>query len=234
MTYKLGTNQQLEGLWLKFHTHEKGIWVMPIEVISQLVHIINNCRPTQILELGTGIGATTACLAANIGNGRITTVEQNQQLIELAKELIPHDLKQKINFEYAPAVPIRPVNTISPFQMWSCYDQIPWSKWDFIIIDGPGPFLAEVGGENHLAELPNGDLIWLLPKIVPGTKIFVQGRKDACKLYKRFLGWYLDVLIENEDYCLFERTKEQLNEDLSNFSNSDISRSKLMDQGYFK
>lgn len=228
--YQFGTNQALENLWLQFSTHPQGHWIMKMDMISKLCSLVQQYKPAQILDLGTGIGASAACMSAVSDNTHILSVEQNEKLVALAQELIPHDLKQKISFHYSPATAVKPIPSIDPFRYWSCYVDIPWSEYNFIVIDGPGPFILK----DSLADLPNGDIIWMLSKMTPGTKIFLQGRLDTRKLYKRFLGWYLDVTEESNDYCLFERSKEQLNEDLSNFKNSDITRGFLIERGYFQ
>lgn len=231
--YKFGTNQALENLWLRFSTHPKGSWIMKIEMVTKLVELIEKYKPVQILELGTGIGTATACIASILDNARITTVEQDIKVMETAKELIPHDFKNKITFEHRPATVMKPINDIDPFRFWSVFIELPWAKWDLIIIDGPGPFMLK----DTLVDLPNGDIIWMLPKIAPGTKILIQGRREARNLYKRYLAWYLDVVEEDgyvDDYCLFERTNLSLNDDLSDFRNSDMIRGKLMESRYFE
>lgn len=228
--YKYGQNQPIENLYLKFLHHEKGKWVMPIESVMKVRELLKKYQPTQILELGTGIGALTAVMSASLENVRITTVEQNEKVMELAKELIPHELKEKITFHHTLATILKPFKEIDPFRHWSSYLPYPWIKWDFIVIDGPGPFIYN----DNLVDLPNGDLITLLPKMFPSTKVLVQQRNEARRLYKRFLGWYLDILEETPEYTLYQRTNVQLNEDLADFTNSDRSRGRLAELGYFQ
>lgn len=227
--HKYGTNPPIENLYLKFYNHEQGKWVVPIEFVIKVHELIKEYKPTQILELGTGIGALTATMSASLENGMITSVEQNEKILNLAKELIPFSLQDKITFHRVSSAVMR-FKEVDPYRYWSGFMPFPWIKWDLVVIDGPGPFLV---GDN-LVDLPNGDLINLLPKLAPKTKIIVERRNEARKLYKRFLGWYLDILEENSTYTLYERTNEVLNEDFSNFTNSDRVRGRLEELGYFK
>jgi len=232
--YKLGNFSQLENLWLKFFHHPQGKWIMKLPEVTRLYESIKQYNPTQVLELGTGIGASTAIMASALDNGRIMTIEQSKKCIEIAKELIPFELKQKIQFEYAPATVLRPIIDVDPFQGWSVYLSFQWVDWDFVVIDGPGPFIVADKGKQFLVDLPNGDIIALLGKLKPDAKVFIQGRKQAISLYKRYLGWYLEVVEENEFYTLFNRTNKSLGKDLDDFENSDTLRGKLEESGYWK
>ncbi len=225
--YKFGQNVALENLWIKFHDHPEGRWIMKIQSALRLYDLIKKYQPTQILELGTGIGCGTAIMATAIDNAKIMTVEQNQKCIDIAKELIPYELKQNIHFEYCP---VGLMKAVDPFRSWSAFVAFQWNFPDLIVVDGPGPFMLK----GDLVNLPNGDIINFLWVMKPGTKIYVDGRKEAVALYKRFLQWYLDILEESDDHILFERNNRQLAEDLSDFRNSDTVRGDLEALGYFK
>ena len=230
----MGLNPPIENMWLRFFHHPEGRWIMKLPEARTLYDIIKKYQPSQILELGTGIGCSTMVMATALENGRIMTIEQSKKCINIAKEMIPFELKQMIQFEYSPATVIKPIYDIDPFRGWSAYLNFPWVNWDFIMIDGPSPFMIAHKGVQHLVDLPNGDIICLLARLQAGAKVYVDGRKDTVNLYKRFLGWYLDLVEEDDYYALFERTKEKIEEDLSDFKNSDMVRGKLEELGYFE
>ena len=192
--YKFGQYGALENLWVRFYNHPEGKWIMKIQEAMRLHETVKKYQPSQILELGTGIGCSTAIMAAALENGRIMTVEQNPRLIEIAKEMIPFELKQHIQFEHSPVSVVRPLNMIDPFRGWSAYLNFPWVNWDFVVVDGPGPFMISVKGEQYCVDLPNGDIIILMARLQAGAKVYVDKRKETVNLYKRFLGWYLDLL----------------------------------------
>ena len=233
-SYRFGTNNQLEILWQTFSNHPDGKWVMKIENAVKLYETIKKYQPAQVLELGTGIGCSTAIMASALDNGRIMTVEQNQRLIDVAKELIPFELKQHIQFEYSPVTVIKPINTIDPFRGWMAYLNFPWVDWDFVVVDGPGPFMLDIKGTQYCVDLPAGDIIILMQRLRAGAKVYVDKRKDSVNLYKRYLCWYYELIEEDGTHALFQRTKEKLKDDFSDLQNSDVIRGMLEEMNYFK
>ena len=205
--------------------------------IVRLSETVKKYNPKHILELGTGIGCSTAVLAFS-SEASIYTVEQNQKCIEIAKKLIPATLQERIYFRKAtPRVFIAP--QVNPYVSWSCFEEFDVLKggYDFILVDGPGPWMTkvEVGGKEWqtMAELPNGDVLNLLPKMSEGTIVYVDGRKMATSLYNRHLGNYLEYLEGDREYAIYRRTGKQLNQDYSNYENQDVSKDILTKKGYF-
>lgn len=233
-TYELGKNPAIENLWLKFFEHPQGKWIMKLPESLRLYDLVKEMQPAQILELGTGIGCSTAVMASALTNGRITTVDSSKKCTELAKDLIPYELKQKIHFQYAPATVMKPIEKICPFHGWSAYADFMWVDWDLFIIDGPGPFLIAQKLKSYLVDLPNGDIITLLPRMKAGAKIFIQGRKEAVVLYERFFWNYIRIIENTEHYTIFQRTNKTLDKELADFENSDMTYQKLLKAGYWK
>ena len=161
------------------------------------------------------------------------TIEQNKRLIDVAKELIPFELKQHIQFEYSPVTVIKPIGTIDPFRGYSAYLNFPWVDWDFVVVDGPGPFMLDIKGNQYCVDLPNGDIIILMQRLRAGAKVYVDGRKEAVNLYKRYLGWYYNLIEETDRYAIFERTNEKVADDFSDLKNSDVIRGMLEEMNYF-
>ena len=146
----MGLNPALENLWLKFFNHPQGKWIMKLPEATRLYELIKQYQPQQVLELGTGIGCSTAIMASALDNGHIMTIDQSQKCIELAKQLIPFELKQNITFEYSPATVVKPITDIDPFHGWSAYMSFSWIDWDFVVIDGPGPLWLQISTDSSL------------------------------------------------------------------------------------
>ena len=195
------------------------------------------------MELGTGIGCSTEIMAFTCPNASIYTVEQNEKCIELAKQLISEKSKERIYFKYSIAGVMYPCFEVNPFINFLAYSTpYDWRNYDFILIDGPGPLMAKRKDNKTnkiwkcLAELPGGDLIFLLSKMQEGTMVYIDKRQVMVNLYRRHLSAYLDLVEKNKDeiiYTLFRRNDKQLNDDLSNFENSDLAYRELRFGGYF-
>ena len=231
--YERGQNHVLDNLGLLFQSSEHGQWIMKAGNIVKLHEKLKEFNPKHILELGTGIGCSTAVLAFSCPEASIYTVEQNQKCIDIAKKLIPQTLQERIYFRKADPQAVT-VPQVNPFITWSMFNDFDWHGYDFILVDGPGPFKARVDGKwDTLADLPNGDIINLLPKMAEGTIIYVDGRKPTTRLYNRHLGNYLERLEEDADYTLYKRTSKQLNSDFSNYENQDTKLDLLTKEHYF-
>ena len=242
--YQFGQNHVIESLWLTFGKLDEGSWVLKPQEAILLHEKIKEFNPKQILELGTGIGCSTAIMAFSCPQARIYTVEQNQKCIDLAKKLIPTTLQERIYFRLSEPKVTRPINQINPFMMWSIYGDYDWIDYDFIFVDGPGPFTVNVQGNQVLAEQPNGDILFLLHKMKPGTIIYVDKRKHATILYDRHLcstyngeeliqKGYLEKLETSPKHTVYQRTDLPLREDFSDFVNMDHSLYELKKGGYF-
>lgn len=246
--YMKGQNHVIENLWTNFANTEQGSWIMKIQEVIRLHEKIKTFSPKQILELGTGIGCSTAIMAFTCPDARIYTVEQNQKCIDIAKKLIPATLQERIYFRQA-NVQIVTVPQVNPFIHWSMYNDFDWIDYDFILVDGPGPLLTKVKlGDKYwetLAELPNGDLINILPRLKPGAIVYVDRRKMATILYNRHLCtfydndkevWegYLEKLEDEPRFAIYRRTDKKLNQDFSNYEDFDTSIYNLDKGGYFK
>lgn len=250
--YQLGQNHVIESIWLKYKNNSQGDWIMKVKQIIQLHEKLKELQPKHILELGTGIGCSTEVMAFTCPNASIYTIEQNQKCIELAKTLIPEKTQERIYFKHIPAGVLRPIFEVNPFVNFLAYGaRYDWQDYDFILIDGPGPIMAKVKNPEKeevwetLAELPGGDLIFMLPKMKPGTLIYIDKRQSMVHLFIRHLSRYLSVeepLTQIEDqklwdskrgYIIFKRNEESLREDFSDLKNSDLVYRQLQYSGYF-
>ena len=200
------SNKPLSSLYSLYKNSPEGHWIIGKNDAIALYDMVQKYQPMNILELGTGIGAAAAIMAlASDARAKITTIEQFQKCVDIARNLTPQELQKKINFIYALPYAFRD-NRTSEYQFFSGFKTLPLDKgpFDFLIIDGPG-FWVE---NNRMVKLPNGDFIRLIPHLTTGAKIYIDGRKHALTLYKRFLKPYFRILEETKKYALLERTPE--------------------------
>lgn len=194
---------ELARVYAVFKNSPEGEWIIGKNDAAKLYSLIQTYAPRNILELGGGIGASTAIMALAAMESAITSIEQFEKCIDIAKKIIPPELLKKINFVYSEAHAFKN-ERISPYQFFSGYKNLPVRNgpFDFVIIDGPGYWLEN----GQLVKLPNGDIINLLPHLATGCKIYIDGRKQAVGIYKRFLRPYLKLAAETKKFALFERT----------------------------
>lgn len=235
--YTLGQNHVIENLWLHFSRNNEGFWVIGIKEAIQLHSKLKKLQPKHILELGTGIGCSAAIMAFTCPDAHIYTVESNQVCIDLAEKFVPKSLRERITFKKSESRISSPIYEINPFVYWSIYNEYAWIDYDFIFIDGPGPFIAKVPHKDRemsvLAELPGGDVIFLLHNMRGGTIVYVDQRIYQTLLYQRHLSEYLKIVEVGDRYTMFQRTNKALAEDFSDFVNNDKTYNALRIGGYF-
>ena len=200
----------LQSLYGYFAQHPEGDWIMDWPKARLLYNYIKEHPIKKVLDLGTGIGCTTAIIALAMKNKgeenyEIHTVEQFQKCYDLAQKLIPDELKEHTTFHLA-----KPVvwNTeLIPYQYFSTFEKLPEPPeegWSLGLCDGPGPFLE---GDNYI-DLPNGDIIKMLleGKLKKGQLIAWDGRIQAGKLLERFFteNFYLTFSGEGTDFKILE------------------------------
>jgi len=223
-------NSELKNLYFIFKKHPEAKWIIGKDDALILYKLIKKFNPKSVLDLGTGIGASTAVIALALeSGGRITTVEQFEKCVKIAKELIPETLKGKISFVHREPHAFKN-DKISKYLYFSGYKNLPiqFAPFDFVVIDGPGAWLED----GKLMTLPNGDIVNLLPYLNAGAQIYIDGRKKNVDLYKRFLSRYLKFLEQIGHNAIFERTDKPL----KNLSELEILDTKLIGRsqsGYF-
>lgn len=238
--YQMGQSHILETIWLKYKGNSEGLWITKMTQVLRLYEYLKHLQPKHILELGTGIGCSAEIMALACPNTSVYTVEQNQKCIDAAKILIPERLQEQIYFKLSQVGVLKPLYGVNPWINFQAYiTPYDWKDYDFIYIDGPGPFIAyKTDPETQekwesLVELPGGDLILLLNRMNEGTIVYVDGRKQMVSLYKRHLSHYLELLEETMDHTIFRRNARMLKPDFSDFMNSDTYLKVLKDNKYF-
>lgn len=118
--YKIDINELLYNI--EKYAHENYIPIMQKESIKLLNEIIKEQNPAKILEIGTAIGYSAINILTNC-NGKVYTIEINEDRIEIAKE----------NFKKASLS-----NRVTIFQ-GDAKEILPMAagEYDFILLDGP-------------------------------------------------------------------------------------------------
>ncbi len=238
--YTMGQNHILETIWLKYKSNPEGTWVTKITQVIKLHNYLKELQPKHILELGTGIGCATEIMALACPNTSIYTVEQSPKCIEAAKILIPERIKEQIYFKFSQVAVLKPLYEVNPYVYFAgYYTPYDWQDYDFIYVDGPGPFkttaVNPVTNEKWeiLVDLPGGDVALFLYRMKEGTIVYVNKRHLMVHLYKRHLAHYLEVIEEDREHTIFRRNGNQLKADFSDFKNSDKQLVNLLENNYF-
>lgn len=190
-----------------FAQHPEAFWIMRWPNAQTLYNFVKKEKPKKILDLGTGIGVSSAIMAlamkdAGVEEYEIHTVEQTEKCFKLAQELIPEDLRQNIKFYRFD--PVIWYNSDIPYQSFSTFKELPEGDWDLIINDGPGPFLEN----GHYLDFNNGDVMKMLVegKLKVGVKIFFDGRISTLRSIERYYdkNFYL-CNTPNREYNIIEK-----------------------------
>jgi len=162
-----------------------------------LYKFIRNRPIKRVLDLGTGLGLSTAvCALAFQDKGEtdyhIDSIEQFDKCIKLANELIPKELMEHITIHKSEVKVWQ--HSKLPYQYFSNYETLPKGDYDLIINDGPSFYLQ---GE-HLVDLPNGTITEMLDKIKPGTFIAWDGRIQAVSILERYFADNFELYRANQ------------------------------------
>jgi len=200
----------LNALYHSFLGQEGTHWIMKPQQAQALYHFVKDHNIKKVLELGTGVGLSTAVIALALKEKKtaysIDTVEQFEKCIDLAKKYIPSELQEGITFHRVdPVLWDLPELVGQSFMNFKELPEPPEGGWDVIIVDGPGPFMVD----GNIVEVPNGDVLRLHMegKINKGTLIYFDGRLTALSLLERFFGhnfWILDET-KNQRANIIER-----------------------------
>lgn len=228
---EFSANEELKNLYAVFKRHPEAKWIIGKNDALLLYKLIKKYDAKNILDLGTGIGASAAVMAlAQAPNGRVVSVEQFEKCISIANQLIPEALKRKITLLYSETYAFKN-DKVGKYLYFSGYKTLPmqFAPFDFVVVDGPGAWLEE----SQLVALPNGDIINLLPHLATGCKVYIDGRKKNVDAYRRFLSPYLKLLEQSGHHTLFERTEKPL-KNVTGLEAFDVKLAGRSSSGYFK
>lgn len=201
--YTLREWWQKDELYDSFRKIRGGKWVLGYDDWKRVGGIIKQYKPKCILDLGTGIGGSAACMAGASGGGVVIhTVEQSEKCIRIAKELIPQEFQNQIIF-YRSDIGIVEFPEI-PFRHFIQYKNLPQGQWDFIVIDGPWLKFEN----NKLIDLPASDIMTIFPKLKTGCLIYLDGRRELRSIMQRHYVSYLDILEKDDRFIFWKRNSK--------------------------
>ncbi|MEK7612054.1 MAG: hypothetical protein AAB407_01810 [Patescibacteria group bacterium] len=208
--YELSRLPFLKKTYETFAESPESQWTISKEDVLRLYKLIRRDKPKKILELGTGVGLSSAVMASALREntvGNILSLEQSLKCIRIANELIPQELQSFIDIKHVKPAVFK-ISTVSEFEYFCGYDWMPSkdSLFDFILVDGPAAWIQN----KKLVTLDAGDIFRLIPYIKPGGKIFIDGRRSSANKINRYLSRYIRILEKGDDFTIFERTNLQV------------------------
>lgn len=92
---------------LETFAREHNVPIIPHETVAYFRFLLESLRPKSILEVGTAIGFSALLMAEHAPDAKITTIDRNPEMIELAKDNFAHyDSRQQITLLKGDAVDI--------------------------------------------------------------------------------------------------------------------------------
>jgi predicted O-methyltransferase YrrM len=108
-----------------FEVMEERAKVRNVPILSPaagevLRYLVKTKNPQNILELGTGLGYSTAWMLSGLEQVQITTIERNEKLVQTAKEFLkPHIQKsQKVEFLKMGCVEYLQTNDLAKYDLF--------------------------------------------------------------------------------------------------------------------
>lgn len=202
----LRRHKELYELYMRFVASSERRRIIGTRDAVNLYTLVRARGAKNILEFGTGIGASTAVLALATGNGTVTTLEDSKGCLDISRKLIPPELNARIRYILSPRRAFAVPNI--KYAYFSGYRDLPMGgePYDFVFVDGPDAWVED----GQVVNLPNGDLIPMLSSIAPRALIYVDCRKGAARMYEKYLAKYLRIVERGDDHTIFERTGERL------------------------
>lgn len=194
---------ELAHLYERYHASPEGKWTIGENDVVNLYSFVRAHKPARILELGMGIGLSTAVMALALKHsgsaGHVVGVEQLAKCIAIANELLPEELAHYVEMVEAPPHAFT-IPGISKYHYFCGYDWTPpaGTRFDMVFLDGPTGWLED----GDLVSPDNGDLHQFLPYLTEGALIYVDGRRGAVKMVERYLADHLKVLDRTSEYTV--------------------------------
>lgn len=202
--YNLYVDHQLKkfglyDLYCMFRNHPAGTWIIGANDAVNLYRIINKYQPRNILDIGTGIGAS-ASLAAHISNVPVTTIDQHIGCLKVARELIPKSMNVKI---LQSDLEIYSLKGLEP-RLFVRHRDLPKGEFDFVIFDNQDSMIRD-GKIVPIDECV--DFMRIDFKV--GGMMYIDGCKPIQKLIKRFFSKHFKLVEKGKgnSYWLVECIK---------------------------
>lgn len=206
----------------EFKEHPEGAWTIGLTDCANIYNLVRQERPKKILDLGSGIGLTSAVAAMALKdtntNGQVFSVEQFEKCLKIQDELTPQDIKKYIKQLHYEIEIFQ-----EDYQFYLRYKNLVQGDWDIIIIDGPGP----IRDGDKVIELPGGDFFELVKNAEEGTVFYIDQRFEMVKLIRRYTGQYLKLIAQGQGFHILERNQEPYK------GIKDYTFERLKNKGYF-
>lgn len=165
---------------------KENIPIIPHETVAYFRVMLQVLQPEKILEVGTAIGFSALLMAENSPHSQITTIERNEEMLQLAREnLARYDSRKQIELLAGEAMDLLPT--------------LPDDQYDFVFMDSAKSkyivFLPEV-----LKKVKVGGLI-ILDDIFQGGDVahdIMEVRRGQRTIY-RGLQRLFDATLDNPD-----------------------------------
>lgn len=180
---------------------QESQWTIDGNDAQNIARYCIETKPKRVLDLGTGIGTSAAIAKYAAPEASVTSIEQFNKVAFMAKQNVA---RVGLDVEILHREPETFTLEETPGIAFSGFQNLPHGPWDMVIIDGPGPFKDKNG---VVLEYPNGDIFRILNDINKGAIIYVDGRKDAVKLMKRYLSRFLRLQHESLKTAVFVRNE---------------------------
>ncbi len=203
---KLRTSDVLgvRKIWSQFNQHPEARWILSLDDCFNVARLVSDEKPKRILDLGSGIGCSTAVLKfAAEEDVEVVSVEQYDKCIQISKDMVDgidvHQSDVEI-FEHESM----------KYEFLCGYKNIPEGKWDMVVIDGPGDFMHE----GDLVRAASGDIFRIIDDINPGGTVYIDGRPETTHLVNRYMPRFFKLLHQTAAFSVFERTELPYNKKL--------------------
>lgn len=194
----------VKQLWTKFANHPEAQWILSLNDAYNLARFVIEKRPKHVLDLGTGIGCSSAVIKYANPESKVTSIEQYEKCVKIAQTMVKGvDILRKDAevFELAEI----------PGQKLMGYKDIPADqKFDMVVIDGPGDFVHE----GVLVRLPSADIFRILDQVNEDAVVYIDQRVDTVNLIARYLNAFLTPVIQGNGFTVFRRTKQKYDKKL--------------------
>jgi len=176
-------------IWLKVIKRKKDgstyAWASSAIDVYILRKIIKINNPKNILELGTGIGASTEAMIDQMSNNaNLVSLENNNYCINEVKKKLKSPLFKKKKFKIIKTnIKICKKKINIETLIYKISQKLNVKKYDLIYIDGPS-FLFKKG--KFVSDLARGDIFYYYNKIKIGCIVIVDGSIITQKEISRF------------------------------------------------
>lgn len=166
-----------------------GRWAMDAKSLSQLLDLVRQHKPKNLLELGSGTSTIWLGHTLAAWGGKITSIDGSEEFLELTRaNIAKHELEDTVRTRFAPLLPGSWESATNVWYDRAFVEEI--DQVDFLLVDGPpgGPRRPD----SRYPAIPE-----LIEKLVPGALVVLDDsqRPDEQAAVKKWVSNYdLEVL----------------------------------------